>query len=373
MYVCDAVRCAYVGGGDWQYGGVNENLARGLVVVDNRSIDELNRELRGMVHAAIKDSGQRREFPGGVREAIGLTGMNYREQINALLDKQDVKGVSKYGTSLEQSDAEIGEKLQHLAEELVDGLRYVLWVQDELSSRMCFDTYQQLAERTANTAENNHERYKNFSMGLVGETGEVVDYLKKVVYHGHEIDKDKLCRELGDCQWYLSTIATTAGIKLSEVGRVNIEKLRARYPEGFSKERSKNRAGFKLANEAGRNCDNCRYGGLPIGAECLECGQALQRINWQPKEAPTNKHCLTCYHWEQVKGDARPFGCMGCAWLSNWKPKEAVVPEEKRDCYACANCTAATCKIAPYIGGSDKCTNDGHKHYQPKEASQASQ
>ena len=58
--------------------------------------------------------------------------MNYREQINDLLDRQDRKGLSKYGLPLEQSRVEIAEKLNHLAEELIDGLRYVLWVMDEL-------------------------------------------------------------------------------------------------------------------------------------------------------------------------------------------------------------------------------------------------
>ena len=63
--------------------------------------------------------------------------MNYREQINDLLDRQDRKGLSKYGLPLEQSKAEIAEKLNHLAEELTDGLRYVLWVMDSLTPKSC--------------------------------------------------------------------------------------------------------------------------------------------------------------------------------------------------------------------------------------------
>lgn len=59
--------------------------------------------------------------------------MNYREKIEALLDKQDAKGMGKYGCPLEQSPAEMTEKLNHLAEELTDGLRYVLWVMDDLT------------------------------------------------------------------------------------------------------------------------------------------------------------------------------------------------------------------------------------------------
>lgn len=57
---------------------------------------------------------------------------NYRKQISELSDKQDAKGAGKYGIPLEQSSAEISERLSHLAEELMDGLRYALWSKDAL-------------------------------------------------------------------------------------------------------------------------------------------------------------------------------------------------------------------------------------------------
>lgn len=46
------------------------------------------------------------------------------------MDRQDAKGLGKYGHPLEQSPDEIKKRLNHLAEELADGLRYVLWVMD---------------------------------------------------------------------------------------------------------------------------------------------------------------------------------------------------------------------------------------------------
>jgi hypothetical protein len=39
----------------------------------------------------------------------------------------------------------------------------------------------------------------------------------------------------------VATLATTAGISLQDVAEANIEKLRKRYPEGFSEERSNHR------------------------------------------------------------------------------------------------------------------------------------
>jgi len=100
--------------------------------------------------------------------------------------------------------------------------------------------YQIAAMRTAGQT-NKIYRYGNFALGIAGEAGEVADYIKKVLYHGHPIDKDKLCKELGDVLWYIATLAENAGLTLEEVARANIDKLWARYPDGFSTERSINR------------------------------------------------------------------------------------------------------------------------------------
>lgn len=106
---------------------------------------------------------------------------------------------------------------------------------------MEFNEYQQLAERTAQNIQDSKERFINFAFGLAGETGEVIDCLKKHLFHGHALDKEKLKIELGDILWYIATTAMTAGIPLEEIATANIEKLKARYPNGFSQERSINR------------------------------------------------------------------------------------------------------------------------------------
>lgn len=100
--------------------------------------------------------------------------------------------------------------------------------------------YQEYAERTATRDEGdtNERRYANFGMGLAGEAGEVCDYLKKVVFHGHDLDKQKLCEELGDCLWYIATLATTAGLSMEDVAWGNVQKLKRRYPQGFNYEDS---------------------------------------------------------------------------------------------------------------------------------------
>ncbi len=109
---------------------------------------------------------------------------------------------------------------------------------------MDFNTYQRQAERTMNLGDGDEKKkYANFAMGLSGEAGEVTDYLKKVCFHDHNLDKDKLKDELGDVMWYVAALASVSNIPLEEIAQRNIEKLQQRYPEGFSTEMSRNRKG----------------------------------------------------------------------------------------------------------------------------------
>lgn len=85
------------------------------------------------------------------------------------------------------------------------------------------------------------KKYCIFALGLTGEAGEAADLIKKVFGHGHSLDRDKLLLELGDVLWYVAALAKTAGSSLEEVADLNIGKLRARYPDGFSTEHSVNR------------------------------------------------------------------------------------------------------------------------------------
>lgn len=80
-----------------------------------------------------------------------------------------------------------------------------------------------------------------WALGLAGESGEVADLIKKHLGHGHSLDKGKLTKELGDVLWYIAVLSSEVGMSLEEVAEANLAKLRARYPEGFSTERSLNR------------------------------------------------------------------------------------------------------------------------------------
>lgn len=102
------------------------------------------------------------------------------------------------------------------------------------------DLYQQEVQRTVGT-KGYGDTLAMTSMGLAGETGEVIEHLKKHLWHYHELEKDAFEKELGDVMWYLTAMCNALNISLKDVLDKNVVKLRRRYPSGFSVEKSKNR------------------------------------------------------------------------------------------------------------------------------------
>ena len=102
--------------------------------------------------------------------------------------------------------------------------------------------YQQLAMRTAAIPETEvKDRIHHGVFGLASEAGEVCGLLQKL-YQGHTHDANHMAKELGDCLWMIAEICSAIGIDMDTVMQMNIDKLKARYPEGFSADKSLNRA-----------------------------------------------------------------------------------------------------------------------------------
>ena len=99
---------------------------------------------------------------------------------------------------------------------------------------MTIKEYQSLAMRTVNPDLSKKDMLINSVMGLCGESGEAIDIVKKWYAHGHELDKEHFAKELGDICWYLAEAATAIDMDLEEIMAANIEKLKKRYPDGFS-------------------------------------------------------------------------------------------------------------------------------------------
>ena len=77
-----------------------------------------------------------------------------------------------------------------------------------------------------------------WGLGVAGEAGEVADVIKKVLDHKVTVIKgkdwmDALQEEMGDVLFYIAAICNYLSIDMGSVAKGNIEKLAARYPNGF--------------------------------------------------------------------------------------------------------------------------------------------
>lgn len=82
----------------------------------------------------------------------------------------------------------------------------------------------------------------NACLGMSGEVGEFNDMIKKWVFHEKELDMEHAKKEAGDIIWYVVMLCESFGWNMEEIMQMNVDKLKARYPEGFDVERANNRA-----------------------------------------------------------------------------------------------------------------------------------
>lgn len=100
--------------------------------------------------------------------------------------------------------------------------------------------YQKLAARTINGGLTKEGMLHHASLGLASEAGEFAGLLQKI-YQLHKYDREHALKELGDCCWMIAEACTALNATLEEVMQTNIDKLKARYPEGFDPEKSLHR------------------------------------------------------------------------------------------------------------------------------------
>ena len=67
-----------------------------------------------------------------------------------------------------------------------------------------------------------------YGLGLAGESGEVVDKIKKFYRDGEPSSLQPLLNELGDALWYLTRIASYFSRTLEDIMDINIQKLEDR-------------------------------------------------------------------------------------------------------------------------------------------------
>lgn len=99
---------------------------------------------------------------------------------------------------------------------------------------MNFSEYQAIAKTTAIYPTIGHPVIYP-TLGLAGETGEVVEKIKKLFRDSNGVldinTKELITKELGDILWYVSQISVELNINLQHVAETNIKKLHQRKIE----------------------------------------------------------------------------------------------------------------------------------------------
>lgn len=106
---------------------------------------------------------------------------------------------------------------------------------------MTLNEYQKLAARTINPELSSILMENHAIHGMAGEVGEIHSIYQKY-YQGHDLDDSHLKKELGDLLWFAAEYCTAKGWDMTDVAQLNIDKLRARFPEGFEVDKSLHRA-----------------------------------------------------------------------------------------------------------------------------------
>ncbi|MDD4062626.1 MAG: nucleoside triphosphate pyrophosphohydrolase family protein [Candidatus Pacebacteria bacterium] len=96
---------------------------------------------------------------------------------------------------------------------------------------MTFEEYQKQSRETA-IYPNLDDNFIYPTLGLVGESGEIAEKIKKILRDkGGEINDEsrkEIAKELGDVLWYLSQLSSELKLSLDDVALMNIEKLSSR-------------------------------------------------------------------------------------------------------------------------------------------------
>ncbi len=94
--------------------------------------------------------------------------------------------------------------------------------------------YQEACEMTARKDfETPKEEIMTWGLGVTGEAGDVASCIKKTFMHDND-QKEGIKENIGDVMWYIAMICNFFDWDMQKILDGNVEKLKKRYPEGFS-------------------------------------------------------------------------------------------------------------------------------------------
>ena len=93
--------------------------------------------------------------------------------------------------------------------------------------------YQDKCKITAKKFDTPKEEILTWGLGMTGEAGDVASCIKKTFAHDND-QREGIKENIGDVLWYMAMICNFFNWNLQEILEDNLEKLKVRYPKGFT-------------------------------------------------------------------------------------------------------------------------------------------
>lgn len=103
----------------------------------------------------------------------------------------------------------------------------------EQNSNSNLKEYQALCQATAVSLDPPEKEILTWGLGITGEAGDVASCIKKTLIHDND-QRAGIRENIGDAMWYMAMICNYFGWNLQEILDENVEKLKKRYPNGFT-------------------------------------------------------------------------------------------------------------------------------------------
>lgn len=98
--------------------------------------------------------------------------------------------------------------------------------------------YQKICRATAKKFKNRELEILTWGLGIAGEAGDVASCIKKTFAHQNN-QEEGIKENIGDVLWYAAMICNFFGWDLQKILEENMNKLKKRYPKGFSVKKAK--------------------------------------------------------------------------------------------------------------------------------------
>lgn len=93
--------------------------------------------------------------------------------------------------------------------------------------------YQEICKKTAKNFDTDEKKILTWGLGITGEAGDVASCIKKTFAHDNN-QREGIKENLGDILWYVAMICNFFEWDMEDVLKENVEKLKKRYPGGFT-------------------------------------------------------------------------------------------------------------------------------------------